>query len=47
MKICFATYEGVPIARGGPYIKIMECKKELEKLDMKLSFLICGHQLIN
>ncbi len=32
MKICFATYEGVPIAKGGPYIKIMECKKELEKL---------------
>ncbi len=32
MKICFATYEGVPIAKGGPYIKIIECKKELEKL---------------
>ncbi len=32
MKICFATYEGVPIAKGGPYIKIKECKKELEKL---------------
>ncbi len=32
MKICFATYEGVPIAKGGPYIKISECKKELEIL---------------
>ncbi len=32
MKICFATYEGVPLAKGGPYIKIMECKNHLEKL---------------
>lgn len=32
MKICFATYEGVPLARGGPYIKIIEVKKQLEKL---------------
>ena len=32
MKICFATYEGVPLAKGGPYIKIIECKEELEKL---------------
>lgn len=32
MKICFATYEGVSLAKGGPYIKIKECKKELEKL---------------
>lgn len=32
MKICFATYEGVPLAKGGPYIKIMEMKNELEKL---------------
>ncbi|MGE5812189.1 MAG: glycosyltransferase family 4 protein [Ignavibacteria bacterium] len=32
MKICFATYEGVPLGRGGPFIKIIETKKELEKL---------------
>jgi len=32
MKICFATYEGVPLAKGGPFIKIIEIKKELEKL---------------
>ncbi len=32
MKICFATYEGVPLAKGGPFVKIMEMKNELEKL---------------
>lgn len=32
MKICFATYEGVPLAKGGPFIKITECKNHLEKL---------------
>ncbi|MFO7444835.1 MAG: glycosyltransferase family 4 protein [Ignavibacteriaceae bacterium] len=33
MKICFATYEGVPLAKGGPYIKILETKKYLENLN--------------
>ena len=32
MKICFATYDGVPLTRGGPFVKIMETKKELEAL---------------
>jgi len=32
MKICLATYEGVPLAKGGPYVKIMEMKNHLEKL---------------
>lgn len=32
MKICFATYESVPIAKGGPYVKILETKKQLTKL---------------
>lgn len=32
MKICFATAEAVPFAKGGSYIKIMEVKSCLEKL---------------
>lgn len=32
MKICFATAEAVPFAKGGPYIKIMETKSCLEEL---------------
>ncbi|MDE3058990.1 MAG: glycosyltransferase family 4 protein [Bacteroidota bacterium] len=32
MKICYATYEGVPMAKGGPYTKIMEVKRHLEKM---------------
>ena len=30
MKIIFATHEGVPLYRGGPYIKMIETKKQLE-----------------
>jgi glycosyltransferase involved in cell wall biosynthesis len=36
MKICFATYPSVVITGGGPYIKIIETKKQLELL---------GHQV--
>ena len=32
MKILFATYEGVLIAKGGPYIKIMETRKHLQNM---------------
>lgn len=32
MKILFATYESVPIAGGGPYVKIMEMKKHLQEM---------------
>ena len=32
MKICFATYESVPLAKGGPFVKIMEMKKQLETM---------------
>lgn len=31
MKICFAASEGVPLAKGGPYTKIFETKKYLER----------------
>jgi glycosyltransferase involved in cell wall biosynthesis len=30
MRVCFAAYEGITLAKGGPYIKIMETKKYLE-----------------
>jgi len=30
MKICFVTHDGVPLAKGGPYIKVKETKKYLE-----------------
>ena len=32
MKILFATYESVPIAKGGPYVKMMEMKKHLQEM---------------
>jgi glycosyltransferase involved in cell wall biosynthesis len=32
MKICFATYEGVLLSKGGPFVKIHSLKSHLEKL---------------
>jgi glycosyltransferase involved in cell wall biosynthesis len=37
MNICFASYEGVPQTKGGPYVKILETKKYLEKNGHKVS----------
>jgi glycosyltransferase involved in cell wall biosynthesis len=37
MKICLATYEGVPLARGGPFVKITEIKKHLEFMGHEVS----------
>lgn len=31
MNICFATYSGVTITAGGPFVKIYDLKKQLEK----------------
>ncbi|MBL1212797.1 MAG: glycosyltransferase [Ignavibacteriae bacterium] len=38
MKICFATHDGVTIAKGGVYVKIMEFKKHYESrgIDVEL-----------
>ena len=32
MNICFATYEGILLSKGGPYVKIISLKAHLEKL---------------
>lgn len=32
MKILFATYESIPIAKGGPYVKIIEMRKHLQEM---------------
>jgi glycosyltransferase involved in cell wall biosynthesis len=39
MKILFATYEGVQIAKGGPYIKIMEVRKHLQNMGHQVDLL--------
>lgn len=36
MKILYATYESVPLAKGGPFVKIQEMKKHLREM---------GHQV--
>ena len=39
MKILFATYEGVLIAKGGPYVKIMEVRKHLQNMGHQVDLL--------
>lgn len=39
MKICFAAYEGVILAKGGPYTKIIQTKKVLEESGHKVDLL--------
>ncbi|MBN2572460.1 MAG: glycosyltransferase [Ignavibacteriales bacterium] len=36
MKICFATYAGVTFTGGGPFVKINQLKKALEKQDVQI-----------
>jgi glycosyltransferase involved in cell wall biosynthesis len=36
MKICFITYDGVILSRGGPFVKIISLKKSLESLGCKV-----------
>ncbi|MBN1639058.1 MAG: glycosyltransferase [Ignavibacteriales bacterium] len=36
MKICFATYAGVPFTQGGPYVKIFQLKKSLEDKNIQV-----------
>lgn len=36
MKICFATYSGVTIAAGGPFVKINDLKTHLEKQEVEV-----------
>lgn len=36
MKILFATYEGVTLYRGGPYVKIIESRRHLEALGVQV-----------
>jgi glycosyltransferase involved in cell wall biosynthesis len=38
MKICFASYPAVTLTGGGPFIKIKEVKKHLEKLGHQVDF---------
>lgn len=38
MKICFATYPAVALTGGGPFIKIMEVKRNLELLGHQVDF---------
>lgn len=36
MKVLFATHEGVPLYKGGPYVKIQRLKEHLEKLGVEV-----------